>query len=106
VIGDHVKHHPDAFFVSSIDHILESLLITKVRVDLVSIESAITMIVVSVILWDRRDPDGIESHSFDVVKLVLNALKGAATILVNFITRLCVAIVSPETIGQKLIYGS
>ena len=103
VVGNDVQHYPDSLLVSSIDHVFKTLLVSKVRVNLVPIECAVSMIVVSIVLWDRRDPNSIESHSLDVIELVLDSLEGTTAVLSEVSTTISSAIIFPESISQELI---
>ena len=50
-------------------------------VDLFPIERAVAVVIWRRIVRNRRDPDGIEAHTFDVVELSSDTLERAATIL-------------------------
>ena len=81
VVSDNVDHHPDTLGVGCADEVNEVLLGTKVRVCALPIGGMVAMIAAGGILNDGGNPDGVESHTLDVRKLVDHALVVTATIV-------------------------
>jgi len=81
VISDYIKHYPNTLRMSSLYHVSQVLLVSKVGIDLIPIKSGIAMIVVSIIFRDRRNPNCIKAHTLDIVELILNTFEGTTTIL-------------------------
>ena len=81
VVSDDVNHHPDTLGVGCADEVNEVLLGTKVRVCALPVGGMVAVIAAGGILNDGGNPDGVESHTLDVVKLVDHALVVTATIV-------------------------
>ena len=80
VVSHNIEHHPDVTSVTCRDHLMEVFRATEFSADLLPVECAITMVVIwSLILRDWRNPNGIESHSLNVVEVVGDAFKSSAT---------------------------
>jgi len=80
VVGNDVNHHPDIFLVGSFDEVLQVVGTTEVGVDLLPVASPVSVITIVKIVDDRRDPDGIEAHTLNVVQVVDETLVVSATI--------------------------
>lgn len=104
MIGDNIKHDPDAFLVASIHEILKVLLSSKVLIDLLPITSTISVVIFRpFVIGNRRNPDGVEAHTLDVVKFVLNSFESTTASFMNIGASFSATVSSPETIGKQLI---
>jgi len=99
VVGDDVDHHPDTLGVGRADEVNEVLLGAKVRVCALPVGGMIAVIAAGGILNDRGNPDGVESHTLDVVKLVDHALVVTAAIVGEVGAGRCGAVGSSESVG-------
>jgi hypothetical protein len=82
------------------------LLSPKVWINLVPVKSSITVVVITIVFGDRRNPNGIETHTLNVVELVLDALEGTSTVLVKVWARSSATICPPEAVSNNLIDSS
>ena len=80
-VGNNINHNIHSFSMGSVNQTLQIVIRTKVIIGLLPILGPISMIAISPVVNDRRNPDGIESHAFDVVEMVLDALPGTTTIV-------------------------
>lgn len=103
MIGHNVNHHPDVPLVAGSNKILEVLLGSEILVELIDIPAPISMIATITVINDGTDPDGIEPHALDVVKVILQPYVPSSTVPTQVITTLLAAIVTGETIGQHLV---
>lgn len=69
MVSDNVNHHPDPLRMRSVDQIDQVLLGTEIRIDVVPVLRPVAMIPIRCVLHNWTDPNRIESHPFDVVKL-------------------------------------
>jgi len=81
MVRNDINHDPDIFFVASFNQVLEVISSTKIGIDFINIGSSVTVVVTRHIGWDRRDPNSIESHTLDVIKVVDNSLEGSSAIV-------------------------
>ena len=103
VVGDDVNHHPDISLMGSLDEILQVIGTTEIGVDLLPVASPVSVITTVEIIDDRRDPDGIETHTLDIVQVVDESLVVTAAVARKIITVVGAAIASGESIGEDLI---
>jgi len=103
MVRNHVEHNPDVLFMASFDQILEFVRGAEVGVDVVPVEGSVAMVVIAEVLRNGRDPDGAKAKILDVVQLLLDALPGTSTVLVNVITVSGGVIRSPESISDDLV---
>lgn len=106
MIGNYIKHHPNSHWLSSLDHVLEVLLVSKIWIDFVPIKCCVAMVVIAIVLWNGRDPDSVKTHSLNITELILNSFESATAVFGEIRTWLSGTISSPEPISNDLIYGS
>jgi len=106
VISNNINHDPDVLIVASFNEILEIIGGTKVRIDFINIGGSVTMIVSWHIGNDRRDPNSIKSHTFDVVEIVDDSLEGSSAIVAPIITLSSASVSSGISISKELIDGT
>jgi len=81
VIGYNVQHDPDVSGVAGFNHLMKIISSTIFSTNLLPVQGSITMVVVwDLVLWNWRDPNGIKSHSLDVVQVIGHAFESTATI--------------------------
>ena len=101
-----IKHHPNSFGLCRLDQISQVLLSAKIWVDLVPIKGSIAVVVISIVLRDGRDPYSIESHTFYIVKLILNSFESSTAVFVKIRAWRSASICPPEAVSYYLIYRS
>ncbi len=67
MIGYHIKHYPNVSLMTSCNQVKEILFSSKMRVDFVPVESAVSMIIISVVFWNGGYPDGVKAHTLNVI---------------------------------------
>ena len=82
MVADNIKHHPNTFLMCRIDHTNQRLVVSEVGVYFVPVKSSIAMVVLPVVLGDRRNPNSIETHALDVVKLIFDTLESTTAVVV------------------------
>ena len=107
VVGDNIDHDVHAFIVGSFDEVLKIISRTEVIVSLLPIGSPVTVITITVVINDWGDPDGVEAHTLDVVKVVGDTVPGTTAVVGEISTSSVVLTVAlGESIGEDLIDGS
>ena len=99
MIRDDVNHDPDAHGVCSINHLLERVLISEVRVNLLPVSSPVPMVPTIGVVDDRGYPYSIEAQVFNILKLVLYSQEVTTAVFVK-ITKFGVTIASLEAICE------
>lgn len=105
MVGNYIKHHPNSHRLSCCNHVLKILLVSEIWIDFVPIKCCITMIVITIVFRNRRDPDSVKTHSLDITELILNTLESSTAVFGKIRARLGGTISSPESISDDLIYG-
>lgn len=82
MVADDIKHYPDAFLMCRIDHSNKRLVVSEVGVYFVPVEGSIAVVVLPVIFGDGRNPNSIETHALDVVKLIFDTMECASAVVV------------------------
>lgn len=103
VVGDDVDHHPNSSGVSSIDELLQVALGAEVFVDFLPVGSPVAVVATIQVFDDWRNPDGVESHALDVVKVVSDSFPSSTTVSVEITTSTRVSVVFSESVGNDLI---
>jgi hypothetical protein len=106
VVSNNVYHHPDAHIVSSRDERLEVISSAEVGVDLIPVAGPVAVVSGVEVVDDGADPDGVESHAFDVVKVVLEAVESATAVVTEVSAATISGAVLSVAIGEDLIDGS
>ena len=99
MIRDDVNHYPDAHGVCSINHLLQRVLISEVRVKLLPVRGRIPVILSIYVVYDRGYPYSIETQVFNILKLVLYSQEVTTAVFVK-ITKFGVTIASLEAICE------
>ena len=103
VVGDDVDHHPDALVVGSLDELLEVVLRTEVGVEVLPVTGPVSVVATIGVVHNWGDPDGIESHSLDVVELLDHTLVVSTTVVAEVGAGAGVAITAGEPISEDLV---
>ena len=74
VVGNNIDHHIDVTSMAFLHKLLKVILTSEVTVDLLPVASPVAVISTIEVINDGRDPDGIEAHTLDVVKLLDHSL--------------------------------
>jgi hypothetical protein len=74
--------------MSCVDQLLEGGIVSEMAIDLLPVPGPVTVVALVKIVDDWRDPDGIEAEILDVLQIVGNAIKVAATVVVKLAARL------------------
>ncbi len=81
MVGNHVDHHPNALCVGSVNKGLQLCRSAEVGVDAIPILGPISVITTSIVVDYGRDPDRVKSHTFDIIKAVLDTRKSATAVV-------------------------
>jgi hypothetical protein len=107
VVGDNIDHDVHVFIVSSFDEVLKILIRTEMIVGLLPIGSPVTVISITVVVNDWGNPDGVETHTLDVIEVVGNTVPGTTAVVGEIGTSSVVLTVAlGKSIGKYLIDGS
>lgn len=106
VVSNNINHDINASGMSSIDKVFEILLSTVVLIDFLPVGGPVAMITWLNVFDNRRDPDSIESHTLDVVKVVLNTLPGTTAVVAQIRASRTTLGVLGESVGKNLINSS
>ena len=97
MVGDDVDHDPNAHGVCSINHLLQRVFISEVRVDSLPVSCRVPVIPLICVVNDWRNPNSIEAEVFNILKLLLNSLEVTTAVSVK-ITKIGVTVASIEAI--------
>ena len=70
------------------------------------VANAVDVIGIVDVVNDRRDPDCVEAHALDVVKLLHHAYVVAAAVLAQTCAGLCAAVITGEPVSEHLVNAS
>ena len=98
VVGDDVDHHPDVLGVGSIYKSLEVFCSAKVLVNLFPVGGPVAVVAWLQVLDDWRDPNGVESHTLDVVKLVDHSLVVSTAVVAQVRASIFAAVFTGESV--------
>jgi len=106
MIGNDVNHNSDAFAVSGVNEGLEIILTSEVGIDLLPVSGPISVITILQVVNDWGDPDGIETESLNIIKVVLDTLPGTSTVVAEVSASTVVSIGSSKSICKNLVNRS
>lgn len=107
VVGDNIDHDVHVLIVSSFDEVLEILVRTEMIVGLLPIGSPVSVISITIVVNNWGDPDGVETHTLDVIEVVGDTVPGSTTVVGEIGTSSVVLTVAlGKSIGKYLIDGS
>lgn len=106
MVSDNINHNPDSLGVGRVDEVNEVLLRAEVRVCALPIGRVVAVIAARGILDDRGNPDGVKSHTFDVVKLVDHALVVTTTVVGEVGAGRGGTVGSGKSVGEDLVNAS
>jgi hypothetical protein len=106
VVSDNIDHDVDVLIVAGLDKALEVIGRSEVVVGLGPVSTPVAMISWLLVIDNWRDPDGIESHTLDVIEMVDHSLVGTSTVLREVSASTRSVVVLSESIGQDLINSS
>lgn len=106
VVSNNINHNIDASSMGSIDEVDKVLLRSVVLIDFLPVGGPISVVTRLDILDNRGDPNSIESHALNVVKVVLNTLPGTTAVVAEIRTSRSTLGVLGESISKNLVNGS
>jgi hypothetical protein len=106
MVSNDIDHNPDTLFVGCRDESFEIVFGTEVLIDVFPVCSPVSMIARLFIFHDWRDPDGIETHARDVIKVLDHTLVVSTTIVAQISTRIGATVTSGKSIRENLVHGS
>jgi len=80
VIGNNIDHHVNSFIVAGFNQVLEVIIRSEVGVSLLPVSGPVSVVPTVHIVNNWRDPNSIESHTLDVVKLVGDSAPGSSAV--------------------------
>lgn len=106
VVGDDVNHNPDVLGVCGIDQVLEVLLGSKVRVDLLPVGGPVSVVSTVNVVDDWSDPNGVEAHTLDIVKVVLETFPVTTAVVGKIRASIGRSVLSGKSVSENLINSS
>ena len=113
VIRNDVNHDPNLFLVSCLDEGFEVLWSAEIAIQFRPVFGPVSMVaytelVVGIVdvFNDWRDPNCIEAHTLDVIKLLHHALVVATAVLAQTRAGLCAAVIAGKPVCDHLVDAS
>ena len=106
VIGNHINHNKDTFVMSSLNHVLKILVGSEVIIGSSPVSSPVPVVTWLLVIDDWRDPDSIESHTGDIVKVFNHSFVSSSAVIGEVTAGTGTIIVLGESISQDLINSS
>jgi len=107
VVGDNIDHDVHVFIVSSFDEVLKILVGTEVIVGLLPIGGPVSVITITVVINDWRDPDGVETHTLNVIEVVGDTVPGSSAVVGEIrASSVILTVALGKSIGKDLINSS
>jgi len=107
VVGDNIDHDVHVLGVSSFHEVLEIIVRAEVIVGLLPIGGPVSVISITVVVNNWRDPDGVETHTLDVIEVLGNTVPGSSAVVGEIGTSSVVLTVAlGKSISKHLINSS
>ena len=106
VVSNNIDHNPDTLFVGCRNESFEIIFGAEVLIDIFPICGPVSMVAWLFIFHDWRDPDGIETHARDVIKVLDHTLVVSTTIIAQISTGAGATVTSGKSIRENLVHGS
>ena len=103
VVGDDVDHDPNALGVCGVDESLEIALGAEVRVYSLPIASPVSMVAAINVVDDWRDPNCVEAHAFDIIKMGNHTLVVTTAVAREIVACASAAVTTGESISEDLV---
>ena len=103
MISNDVNHHPHILRMHSLNKTNKIFFSSKIWINFVPIKSSISMVVISVVLWNRWNPNSIKTHIFNIIEILLNSFESTSTVFAKVRARLGRSISSCKSISYDLI---
>lgn len=103
VVTNDVNHHPNILGMGSLNQVVEIVLRAEVFVDLLPVACPVAMVTRVQVVNDWRDPDSIETHTLNVIKIVGDSLESTTTVVRQIVAGTTSSIILSETIGENLV---
>ena len=81
MVSNDIDHNPNSSLTTSANKVLEIVSRSKMVVELFPVASPVPMVTSIQVINNRRNPNGIEAHSRDVIKVVSNSLVSTSTVV-------------------------
>ena len=106
VVSYDINHDPHILGMHSSYQILEILLSTKFRIELIEVLLPVAVVSLRGVLRDWRDPDSIKAHTLDVIELVDESSPGSSAVVTNVVAAGGGAVSPPEPVCKDLVDGA
>ena len=106
VVSDDVDHDPDVLGVGSIHKSLEVICSAEVLVDLFPVGGPVAMVAWIQVLDNWRDPDRVESHTLDVVKMVDHSFVVSTAVVAQVRASIVAVVFTSESVREDLVDGT
>jgi hypothetical protein len=106
VVSNDVDHHPDVHGVGGGNEGLEVVGGSEVLVDGVPVAGPVAVVSGVEVVNNGADPDGVESHTLDVVQVVLNTLEGSTAVVAEVTAGAIVLAILSKAISEELVNGA
>lgn len=81
MVSNDIDHNPNSSLTTGANKVLEIVSRSKMVVELLPVASPVPMVTSIQVINNRRNPNGIEAHSRDVIKVVSNSLVSTSTVV-------------------------
>ena len=81
MVSNNIDHNPNSSLTAGANKVLEIVSRSKMVVELLPVASPVPMVTSIQVINNRRNPNGIEAHSRDVIKVVSNSLVSTSTVV-------------------------
>ena len=105
VVSDDVDHNPDAFVMGCLDEGFEVVLRTEVLIDFLPVGGPVAVVAWLFVLHDRGDPNGVEAHASDIVKVLDHALVVTTAVVAEISAGVGASVTSGKSIRKDLVDG-
>lgn len=81
MVSNDIDHNPNSSLTTGANKVLEIVCRSKMVVELLPVASPVPMVTSIQVINNRRNPNGIEAHSRDVIKVVSNSFVSTSTVV-------------------------
>lgn len=103
MVGDNIDHNPDVLGVGGVDEVLKVVGATEVAVEVLPVASPVAVVAAIDVINNGGNPDGVEAHTLDVVKVIGHALVVSTTVAAEVTAAVGAAVTASESIGEHLV---
>ena len=106
VVGNDIDHNPYTHIMGCRNESFKIVFGTEVLIDIFPVCSPVTVVAWLFIFHDWRDPDGIETHARDVIKVLDHTLVVSTAVVAQISTGARTSVTSSKSIRENLVNGS